>query len=336
MNPEARYRIEINDRARVLRVGGGETLLSTLKREGISLPSACGGRGLCGMCRLKVLKGGTEVTAAERKKLGEAGLASGLRLACQLRVEGDLEIEIPSALLGGKDFRARVEHIEALTHDIRAIRFRPPADLDFSFRAGQYIQITIPPYAEVKTETARAYSLASPPSQRETFEVYVRRVPNGIVTTYLFEHLREGMELEISGPFGDFFLRESDRPIVCIAGGSGLGPIQSIIQDMIDRHLSRPTQFFFGAVNLRDLYRVEFFRGIEADHSWFRYIPALSGKEADHPYERGLITEVVERKTGTLLEHEAYLCGSPGMIEACLRVLQAKGLPEERIYFDKF
>lgn len=193
------------------------------------------------------------------------------------------------------------------------------------------------PYGQVKEKTSRAYSLSSPPSDSEAVEFIIRLVPGGIVTTYVFEHLKEGDPAALIGPFGDFYLRESDREIIFVAGGSGLAPVRSIVLDMIGRGIAhRKATFFFGAVGLRDLYCVEEFQSIAAKHPWFSFVPALSGKDEGHPHERGLITEVLDRHCRKLDRHEAYLCGNPGMIDACVDIFTANGMPQELIYYDKF
>lgn len=329
--------IDINSGSRAYTVQGGQSLLSALTEEKLFLPSACGGRGSCGFCRCEVMKGGGPVLPTETPYLSEEDIGANIRLACQIKVKEDLQIAVPEELLSVREFRSTVASITDLTHDIKGIRFRLPEGEEMSFCAGQYVQLVAPPYEEVRDETCRAYSIASVPSEKNAIELMIRLVPEGIVTTYVFEHMKESDTARLVGPFGDFFLRESDREIIFIAGGSGLAPIQSIVLDMIERGIDhRRASFFFGAVGTRDLYRVEEFKAIARDHEWFQFVPALSGEGEEHAYQKGLITEVVDRHYQVLDNHEAYLCGSPGMIDACVRVLTGKGLPEERIFYDKF
>jgi Na+-transporting NADH:ubiquinone oxidoreductase subunit F len=284
-----------------------------------------------------VLEGGGPVLPTELPYLSEEEIGKNVRLSCQVKVKNDIRIRVPDELLAVKEYRTTVERIEELTHDIRGLRFRLPEGERVRFRAGQYVNLVCPPYGELKEKTSRAYSIASVPSDDEAIELIIRLVPNGICTTWVFEHLREGDEATLIGPFGDFFLRETDRQIICIAGGSGLAPIQSIVLDMIERGVDhRVTTFFFGAVKERDLYYVDRFESIAAEHDWFTFLPALSGPEGQTKYETGLITDVVDRHYDDLSDHEAYLCGSPGMIDACIKVLTGNGMPEERIFYDKF
>ncbi len=329
--------IDINKGERILKVTGGGSLLRTLAGQKLFLPSGCGGRGSCGTCKCKVLDGGGPVLPTELPYLNPEERRTGVRLACQLKVKENVRIEVPPDLLSVREFQAVVERITPLTHDIRGLRFRLPEGETVKFKAGQFVNLLSKPYGDVTEPTSRAYSISSPPADNRALELVVRLVPNGLVTTWVFHHLKEGDTATLIGPYGEFFLRDSAREIIFIAGGSGLAPIRSIVLDMVERGIThRPATFFFGAVKQRDLYYVEEFQAIAAKHPWFRFKPALSGDETGHPWERGLITDVVARSYGTLDNHEAYLCGSPGMIGACVKVLTGKGLPETLVFYDKF
>jgi len=329
--------IDVNNGEKTFKVEGGASLLTSLAGQKLFLPSGCGGRGSCGTCKCRVLDGGGPLLPTETPYLNDEEKKSDVRLSCQVKVRGDIKIEVPEELLSIKEFETVIESITDFTHDIKGLRFKLPEGETIKFKAGQFANLFSKPYDDVKEETSRAYSISSAPSDNRAIELVIRYVPNGMVTTYVFKHLKEGDKVRLIGPFGEFFLRDTDREIVCIAGGSGLAPIRSIILDMIDRGISnRKATFFFGAVSQRDLYYVEEFKAIEKKHPWFRFVPALSKDDSDHPYEKGIITEVVARNYGDMKEIEAYLCGSPGMIDACVKVLTGKGMPVDRIYYDKF
>ncbi len=330
--------IDVNQGERTIKAKGGNHLLGTLSEKKLFLPSACGGRGSCGVCKCKVTAGGGPLLPTETPYLNDTERQSQVRLACQVKVKGDIRIEIPEELLAIREYQTTVERLTDLTYDIKGLRCRLPEGERVKFKAGQYVQLVAPPYDKLRQATTRAYSIASAPSDSGAIELIVRLVPNGIATTYVFKHQREGGPQTLIGPYGDFFLRDTTREIVCIAGGSGLAPIRSIVLDMIDRGISnRPTAFFFGARTERDLYYVEEFGEISRQHPWFRFIPALSAStDPNCPYEQGLITDVVKRHYARLDNHEAYLCGSPGMIDACIKTLTAQGMPESLIYYDKF
>lgn len=329
--------IDINSGEKTFKVEGGANLLSTLAGQKLFLPSGCGGRGSCGTCKCKVLDGGGPLLPTETPYLNDNERKSNVRLACQIKVKNDVKIEVPEEMLSIKEFDAIIEKITDFTHDIKGLRFRLPAGETIKFKAGQFANLCNEPYDDIKEATSRAYSISSAPSDTKAIELVIRYVPNGMVTTYVFKHLKEGDKARLIGPFGEFYLRDTDREIVCIAGGSGLAPIRSIILDLIDRGISnRKLTFFFGAVTIKDLYYVEEFKAIEKQHPWFKFVPALSRDTSGHPYENGLITDVVARNYQNLKNMEAYLCGSPGMIDACEKVLTSKGMPKEQIYYDKF
>ncbi len=323
---------------RALEVKGGNHLLGSLVENNIFIPSACGGKGSCGLCKVKVLSGGGPLLATETPYLSKQELESNVRLSCQVKVRENITIEIPDELFSIREYATKVRKIEDLTHDIKALYLDFQDGETMDFVAGQYVQIKAPQYGKNTEEVYRAYSIASNQSKKDGIQIIVRRVPQGICTTYVFDHLKEGDTLMLNGPYGDFFLRDSDREIICIAGGSGLAPIQSILHKIEEEGIRRKNTFFFGCVGKRDLYNLEEMKGFEERIPDFKFVPALSGaKEEDNwSGETGLITEVVDRFMKDGSNMEAYLCGSPGMIDACIRVLSAKGISEDRIFYDKF
>lgn len=330
-------KITIN-KDRDVEIKGGNHLLGSLMESGIFIPSACGGRGSCGLCKVKVVSGGGMLLATETPYLTKDEISDGVRLSCQVKVREDIAIEIPEELFSIREYITKVEKIEDLTHDIKALylKLKPGETLDFT--AGQYVQIKAPQYGKNKDEVYRAYSIASSSTTKDSIELIVRRVPQGICTTYVFDYLKEGDDLALNGAYGDFFLRDSDRDIICIAGGSGLAPIKSILHKIEEEGIQRKTTFFFGCVGKRDLYYVDEMKAFEDKIPGFRFVPALSGakEEDDWTGETGLITEVVDRYVNEGSNIEAYLCGSPGMIDACIKVLNSKGVSDDRIFYDKF
>jgi Na+-transporting NADH:ubiquinone oxidoreductase subunit F len=319
-------------------VAGGIPLLTALKDKGIMIPSVCGGRGACGRCRLTVLEGGGEPTPQELRKLTEAELKAGGRLACQLVVRRPISIRIPEEVLRIRRFRTQVASIRDLTYDIKEVRLRLLEPDRIEFAAGQYIQLETPPGDPAGKPVCRAFSLASPPSAAGEIELEIRYVPNGICTTYVHKRLKVGDIATITGPYGEFGLRGGDDEIVCIAGGSGMAPIKSLLLDMRDRSIRRPTRYFFGARARRDLFLVAEMHALESVLPDFRFIPALSEPQPGDDWrgETGLITEVVDRHLTSGAACQAYLCGSPLMVDACIRILHAKGIGDDRIFYDKY
>lgn len=321
-----------------LTVRGGQPLLKALVSEGVFIPSACGGRGSCGLCKVKVVEGGGEYLPTELPWISDEEKEQKVRLSCQFKVKQDVSIQIPEELFNVRQFDTTVESIVDLTHDIKQVRLKlnDPGTIDC--KAGQFIQFQVPEYELTDEEVYRAYSMASVPSDNTHIELEIRLVPNGICTTYVHKHLKEGDPVTVNGPYGDFFLRDTERDIICIAGGSGMAPIKSILLDMAEKKSTRKAMYFFGARSKRDLFLLDEMKEIEKEMPSFTFVPALSEPLEEDKWEGevGLITDVVRRMSKNATESEAYLCGSPGMIDACVKVLTELGMPEERIYYDKF
>ncbi len=334
-------RIDINGGEKVLEMEGGETLLASLKAQGLFIPSACGGRGTCAYCKVKVHDGGGPLSPTEEPLLSPAEIDQNVRISCQLKVRNDMKIEVPEELFRIKEFRATVERITDMTHDLKELRFQLTDPQTIEFTPGQYIQLETPEYPGNAERVYRAYSVSSPPSDDGHVELMVRLVPGGICTTWVFEHLKEGDEVTFTGPYGEFEIQDTDAPMVWIAGGSGMAPFWSMLRHRKDKGLSgKRCRYFFGAVQKRDLFLLDELHALAGELDWFEFIPALSGKADDDEWsgEEGLITEVLDRHMadGEGDDHEAYLCGSPGMIDAAAAVLHSKGITEERTFYDKF
>jgi Na+-transporting NADH:ubiquinone oxidoreductase subunit F len=335
-------KIDINEGTKELTVKGGDGLLGLLASEGIFLPSACGGRGSCGACKCQIVTDVGPHLPTETPYLTDQEIAEGIHLSCQIKVKKDLAIRIPEELFNVKQFKARVLSIRDLTYDIKEVLF-DLGDEDITFKAGMYTQLVIPPYDKVKGTTQRAYSMSSRPLDNRRVEVLVRLVPGGIATTYVHNHLKEGQIMELVGPFGDFRRSETDAAMICVAGGSGMAPFKSIVHEMIDKGIAnRELWYFFGARSLSDMFYMDEMRALEKEHPWFHFVPALSEPAPEDGWtgETGLITDVLDRfikeKIGPETDMEGYLCGSPGMINACNNVMTANGIALEKIYYDKF
>ena len=330
--------LTVNGGTKEFTVKGGQPLLSTLMGQGIFVPSACGGRGSCGLCRVTVDSGAGEFAPTELPWINEADRNKSVRLSCQVKVKRDMEIAIPDELFNIKEYTTQVASIRDLTYDIKEITLKLKDPPEIALRAGKYIQFVVPAYELTPDPVYRAYSVSSIPSAKDLVELEIRLVPNGICTTYVFTRLKVGDEVKINGPYGDFYLRESDRDIIFIAGGSGMAPIKSMLLDMAENGSSRKATYFFGARAVRDLFLVDELRELEKRLPGFKFVPALSNPLPEDKWqgETGLITEVLARHFQALDHHEAYLCGSPGMIDAAIKVLKSKGLPDELVFFDKF
>lgn len=330
-------KININEK-RDLSVKGGNTLLSSLAEKQIFLPSACGGRGTCGACKCQVLDGGGPVLPTERPLLSKQELATNVRLSCQVKVKNDIAIKIPAEIFNIRKYKTKIVEIIDYTYDIKGITFQLQPGETIDFLAGQYVQLNTKPYGKVRQSVSRAYSISSKPEDRDKFQLIVRLVPEGICTTWVHQFLKLGDEVEATGPYGDFYLRDTGADIIFVAGGSGKAPIKSMLEHLKETGTNRKMTYFFGARAMKDLYLTEEMRSFEQVFPDFKYEPVLSHLDPEDKWDG---------KTGFLMPYfkdairdpnntEAYLCGSPGMINAVTKSLKEHGVSESKIYFDSF
>jgi Na+-transporting NADH:ubiquinone oxidoreductase subunit F len=330
--------ISVNGGTRVLTVEAGRSLLSTLVSAGIHIPSACGGRGACGLCKVVVESGAGAHEPAELTLLSPEERAKSVHLSCQVAVGRELAIRIPDAVFRVREHVARVASLRDLTHDIKEVVLALEDPPEMSFAAGQYLQLVVPPSAARSEPAYRVYSISSPPSRRGTVELEIRMVQGGIGTTWVFGSLRVGDAVRVIGPFGDLRIWESDREIIFVAGGSGMAPIRSMLEDMAERGSRRRATYYFAARSARDLFLLEEIRELGSRLPGFVFVPTLSHplREDGWTGETGPITAFLARKLGALDHHEAYLAGSAGLVDAAVRVLLSKGLDESLIHYDRF
>ncbi|PID27701.1 MAG: oxidoreductase [Candidatus Cloacimonadota bacterium] len=330
--------IDINKGEKKLKVKGGSSLLSSLAENNIFIPSACGGRGSCGFCKLKVVDGGGPLLPTEKPFLSPAEIKDNVRLSCQVKVKNDLRIQVPEELFAIKQFKARVKKIENYTYDIKGLTFELLEPDSIHFKAGQYMQLSTVKYGKVKQSVSRAYSISSNPNNPKDLQLIIRRVPDGICTTWVHDYLKENDEVKLTGPFGDFYIRDTDNDIVFIAGGSGKAPIKSMIENLYDAGCERKMTYFFGARAVKDLYLTDYLKSYEDKLKEFTYVPILSSPEKDDNWQGR--TGFIMPHFGEFIKHpaqtEAYLCGSPGMINAVSKGLTDMGVPEDQIYYDSF
>jgi Na+-transporting NADH:ubiquinone oxidoreductase subunit F len=320
-------------------VKGGSPLLFTLAEEGIFIPSACGGKGTCSYCKVKILEGGGPVLPTETPYLSPKELQDNVRLSCQVKVKDDFKIEIPEDIFLVKEFRVKVQKIMDLTPNIKGISLNILSPEEgITFKAGQYVQLHVPKYELTREAEYRAYSIASPSDEHHKLELIITLAPGGAVSTYVHDYLKEGDELTINGPYGDFYLRDSDREILLIATGSGMAPIRSMAQQIEREGIQRRTTFFFGARTPKDLFYQDLFRRLERDLPDFTFIPTLSRPSAEDQWqgEKGRVTDLIEKYIPDHAPLDVYICGAPHMVESCVELLTKKGIPEEHIFYDKF
>jgi Na+-transporting NADH:ubiquinone oxidoreductase subunit F len=328
--------ISINEGSSVLEQPGGTTLLSALYEHKVFIPSACGGQGYCGHCKLTVVSGGGPILPTEVPFMTRSETKAGVRLACQVKIKENIEIRLPEDLLNVKEFRSKVIKVQQLTYDIKEINLELIEPAEISHRPGQYVQILAPgPDGGVY----RAYSISSAGYETNVVQLVVRLVPGGVASTYIHE-LKEGDEVTFTGPYGEFRVSEDpDVEMILVGGGCGMAPLKNIIYTLYDRWPDRKCSLYFGCRTTKDIFYLKQFETLAEKHPNFKVVYALSDPlEPEEKWngETGFIHLSVDKFTATGGHRQAFLCGPPPMIEAVMEVLGAKGLREEQIFYDKF
>lgn len=315
---------------RTLEVRPGANLLEVLREHHVPVSYSCMS-GRCGTCRCKVVAG--QVLDGGQDAIRPDGPAERYVLACQSTLTESCAIEIPEpdevVVHPARILKATVTAIDALTHDIRRLRLRPNKPLEFS--PGQYAQLQFGP------GLARPYSMAGLARDAE-LEFHVRRVPGGRVTAHIFEQLRVGDAVRVSGPLGTAYLRtRHPGPMLCAAGGTGLAPILSILRGAIAADLMQPIHLYLGVRAEADVYGLDELRELQARHPGLKVQVVVVAGPAREGWRAGLITDAIRADwPGGLEGWRAYLCGSPPMVEAVTQLVRARGLAPEQIHADAF
>ncbi|HJN43428.1 MAG: NADH:ubiquinone reductase (Na(+)-transporting) subunit F [Acidobacteria bacterium] len=366
------------DPDKALRTSAGGTLLGTLADNRIFIPSACGGKGSCGVCTVRVSSGGGHILPTELGHISRGDAREGVRLSCQVKVKQDMAIELPPEVFSVKQWRCTVRSNDNVATFIKELVLELPAGEAVPFRAGGYIQIEAPAgtvnYADFDIDeqyradwdkfnlwryvstladpVTRAYSMANYPEERGMIMLNVRvaspppRAPEGTppgkMSSYIFG-LKPGDAVTISGPFGEFFAKETDAEMLFIGGGAGMAPMRSHIFDQFHRlHTSRKVSFWYGARSLREAFYVDDFDTIAGEHDNFAWHLALSEPLPEDSWtgDTGFIHQVLlDNYLGahpSPEDIEYYLCGPPMMLKACMNMLDSLGVERENILFDDF
>ena len=327
-------KLDINAGEKPLEVDGGQTLLASLYANEIFIPSACGGKGTCGHCKITITSGGGPVLPTEIPLLTRKEIRSNIRLACQVKIREDIYVRIPADLLNVRMFTSTVESSIDLTYDMKEIRLRLEEPDEISHRPGQYVQVQAP---SPEGPVFRAYSISSPVYEPNIVQLVVRLVPGGIGSTYL-HNVQPRDTVYFTGPYGEFWLNEDPSvEIVCVGGGCGIAPMRNIILTLYDRWPERVCWLFFGCRTTRDIFYLKEWEEFSRKHQNFHVIYALSdeleeGEKWDG--ETGFIHLSVDKHLEAGVRRQAFLCGPPLMIEAVTRVLQEKGTDD--IFYDEF
>jgi len=330
------YQVRLEPVGVEFEVDEDETILRGAFRQGLMLMHGCK-EGQCSACKSFLLDGEVDLDKYSTFALNDFEKEEGWTLLCRAHAMSDLEIELinydEEVLRSGIALHTetmRVAAIDALTHDIHRLVLN---GAELNFKPGQYVDIKIPGSDEV-----RSFSMANLPGGELEFMIKV--YPEGKFSSLLSGGgLAPGDELEVTGPYGVFTLREnSERSIVFIGGGAGMAPILALIRSLAEQGSDRPAVYYYGARGPRDLFHLDELAALSERLPNFRFVPALSECGEDEVWngERGLVTDVVTRGESQLSEVDAYLCGPPPMVDAAIGLLVQNGVPESRVYYDKF
>jgi len=313
-----------------IEVDEDETILNAAFRQGLMLMHGCK-EGQCSACKSFLLDGEVDLDRYSTFALPDFEEAEGWTLLCRAHAYSDLEIELinydEEILRSGLPIRtvtARVEVVEALTGDIRRLVLRPQEP--FAFKPGQYVDIHVP-----GSDEHRSFSMAN--TEPDVLEFMIKLYPGGRFSGLLGAGaIKPGDELDVTGPYGVFTLRSSSpRRLLFIGGGAGMAPILALLRSLKQTGSDRRATYYYGARTEADLFHVQELAELPCG-----FIPACSEQSNGWRGEAGLITDVVDRLEGDISEVDAYVCGPPPMVEAAIALLEAKGVPEAHIYFDKF
>ena len=376
--PQGDVNISINDGSEQITVKPGESLLSALSNKNVYLPSACGGGGTCAACKCQVLDGGGEILSTELNHISRKDAKDNWRLACQVKVRNDMDIKVADEILSIQKWECTVRSNDNVATFIKELVLDLPEGENLNFKSGGYIQIDIPKY-EVnfsdfdihkeyhedwdkykiwdlkmnnKEEVFRAYSMANHPAEGNMVMLNVRiatppphlwdKVPSGIASSYIF-NLKPGDKVTISGPYGDFFIKDTDREMVYIGGGAGMAPLRSHLFHLFHTlKTNRKVSYWYGARSKREMFYDDHFKKIQEKFPNFSYHVALSDPMPEDNWDgfTGFIHQVLHDnylgKHEDPSEVEYYLCGPPVMNTAATNMLHDLGVEDDMIDFDDF
>ena len=381
LTPQGKVKININNEKNI-EVEPGSSLLATLANEQIFLPSACGGGGNCGMCKCQVLEGGGTILPTETGFFSRKEQLDHWRLGCQVKVREDMKIAINPQIFGIKKWECEVVSNRNVATFIKEFVVKLPEGEHLKFESGGYIQIDVPKcdvnYKDIQVNEEyvkdwekfhmfdlvmhnpepqfRAYSMASYPAEDNIIMLNVRiatppfdrvnggfmKVNPGVCSSYIYS-LKPGDKVTISGPYGEFHVKNTKREMIFIGGGAGMAPMRShILDQFLTKHTDRKASFWYGGRSLRELFYIDDFNKIEADNPNFSFNIALSAPLPEDNWT-GYVGNIHEVLFENYLKNhpepeeiEYYLCGPPMMTQAVLNMLDNLGVPKEMIMFDDF
>jgi Na+-transporting NADH:ubiquinone oxidoreductase subunit F len=378
LKPKGKVKITINgDPDKAIETEAGGTLLSTLSNAGVMLPSACGGGGTCGVCKCQITAGGGDILPTEQQHINFRDAKENWRLSCQVKVRDDMQVQVPDEVFSINKWQCEVISNDSVATFIREFVLRMPDGEELNHRSGGYVQIEVPPYEidfskdlEIEEEfledwqrmnlfalsakntqtIERAYSMANHPAEGNIVMLNVRvatpprgmEVQPGLASSYVYAR-KPGDMVTISGPYGEFFIQETEREMVYIGGGAGMAPLRSHIFHLFQTlNTGRKVSYWYGARSKREIFYEDHFRDIEEKFPNFSFHIALSEPLPEDNWDGpvGFIHSVVHDEY--LGKHDApedveyYLCGPPLMLTAVQKMLYDLGVEPEMIRYDEF
>ena len=331
------YEVTLEPSGKVITVQEGQTLLDAAIRNGIQVAYGCR-HGSCSACKCQVLEGDFEIM----DRVSEYSLMSferdeGITLMCSTLVESDLVVEIEEEesdlpFFAVHDFEAEVIENKQYTHDIHAVKLKLQDSTDIPYGSGQFFEFDVP-----ELEDTRAYSVANKYQEGNIIEFHIKRVPEGKGSNYMCD-LQAGDTVSGSGPYGSMQLRDRNKNLIFVAGGSGMAPIKSLIEEVFSQEFDKEAWFFYGARAKKDLYLTEEWKQLEEKYPNFHFVPALSQPDEGDEWsgETGFIADVIARTLDDMSGMDAYLCGPPIMIETACDALSKGGVKGTDITYDEF
>ncbi|MBN9374381.1 MULTISPECIES: 2Fe-2S iron-sulfur cluster-binding protein [Pannonibacter] len=325
--------VEIRQRRISMAVEEGQTILDAALLAGIPYPHGCKS-GRCGSCKSRLIEGEVDLLQHSRFALSEDEKSAGLILACRAVPRTDATVawlgsDDDDALPPARSLDATVTHLDDLTHDIKLVRIAPFDGAPLLFTAGQYAQVGF------DGAPARSYSMANRHGDTE-LEFHIRRVPGGATSGHVHTALQVGDSVTIQFPLGSSYLRQHHvGPLLCVAGGSGLAPIKSIVETALAHGMKQPVHLYVGARAERDLYLVEHFEGLARRHPNLTFTPVLSEQSAER-YRSGLVMQAVIEDFSDFDGWKAYVAGPPAMVDAAMEATFARGLRQMDMHADVF
>lgn len=312
-----------------------ESVLNAALRAGYAFPYSCK-TGTCASCRGRVLEGRIDYPRGWPQAITEREAQSGLALFCQAVPETDLVVDVREveAVRGIRThvLPARVEFRQRLSHDVMRVMLKLPARPRLNYLAGQYMDVLLP------GGRRRAFSIANAPQGSDRLEMHIRYVAGGDFTEWVFDAMEERNVLRLEGPLGTFFVRkDSGRPMLMMAGGTGFAPLKAMIEDLLHEGLDRPVHLYWGARTVRDIYMKSLAERWASQHERITFTPVLSEPGTDWIGRAGLVHEALLRDYPDLSPYDVYMSGPPAMIDAARHAFTERhGLPEDQLHYDSF